>query len=135
MKNVKRSIFWPAFRVCSTQTLVRIYNNHTKIGIMSTNQKPFVLRTILSNIQIVNEWAENEVCRSNLNTMVIWNPTIFHMRICDMCMWRNKLWKVLTILNEWIYVTERSRSWLRDVRLREDWKIRSCSALSYFWVQ
>ena len=34
-----------------------------------------------------------------------------------------------------IYVTERSRSWLRDVRLREDCKIRSYSALSYFCVQ
>ena len=31
-----------------------------------------------------------------------------------------------------IYVTERSRSWFKDVRLREDYKIRSCSALSYF---
>ena len=31
-----------------------------------------------------------------------------------------------------IYVTERSRSWLWDVRLREDYKMRSCFALSYF---
>ena len=28
----------------------------------------------------------------------------FHMGICDMCTWRNKSWKVLTKLNDWIYL-------------------------------
>ena len=34
-----------------------------------------------------------------------------------------------------IYVTERSRKLLRDVRLRGGLNVRCCSALSYFFVQ
>ena len=48
--------------------------------------------------------------------------------LCLIKLFFNKQCPKIEIIN----VTERSRSWLGDVRLREDYKIRSCSALSYF---
>ena len=38
------------------------------------------------------------------------------------------------VLSQTIYVTERSRSWYRDVRLRGGFELRCCLALSYLNV-
>ena len=47
---------------------------------------------------------------------------------------RNQVWSARWHIFVHIYVTERSRSWFRDVRLRGGFEKRCCLALSYLYV-